>query len=63
VIIFLKSRPSNAKESPMNRDRMSNTRAETSKSELTEQQLDKVCGGAVAPRDAASGMATGRRSH
>jgi hypothetical protein len=47
----------------MTSDRISNTRVVTSKGELTEQQLDKVCGGVVAPRDAASGMATGRRSH
>jgi hypothetical protein len=60
---FSKIDPSDAKESPMTANQMSKTRAETPKSELTEQQLDKVCGGAVAPRDAASGMATGRRSH
>ena len=50
----------------MTRDRMSDTRAEAPKNELTEQQLDKVCGGThtvTAPRDAASGLATGKRMH
>jgi hypothetical protein len=49
----------------MTKHRTPDTRADASKSQLTEQQLDKVCGGSahtvVAPRDAASGLATGRR--
>ncbi|MBA2399583.1 MAG: hypothetical protein H0V72_12940 [Bradyrhizobium sp.] len=50
------------------------TRAAAAKSELTEQQLDIVSGGkwfeivrfehsVKSPRDAASGLATGRRQH
>jgi hypothetical protein len=46
------------------------TRADASKSELTEAQLDIASGGAlnvahsvVSPRDAASGLPTGKRMH
>jgi hypothetical protein len=39
------------------------TRAEALKSQLAEEQLNLVSGGVVAPRDAASGLATGRRTH
>jgi hypothetical protein len=46
----------------MTRDRKPVTR-DASKSELTEQQLEMVCGGVAAPRDAASGLATGKRMH
>jgi hypothetical protein len=46
----------------MTKDRTPETR-DASKSELTEQQLDKVCGGTLSPRDAASGLATGKRMH
>jgi hypothetical protein len=42
-----------------------NLHHDASRGELTEDQLEKVSGGhaVVAPRDAASGMATGRRTH
>jgi hypothetical protein len=46
----------------MTNDRTSETRADASKSELTEAQLNIVSGG-VTPRDAASGLATGKRMH
>jgi hypothetical protein len=45
----------------MTNDRTSDSRPATPKSELTEAQLDIVSGGA--PRDAASGLATGKRMH
>ena len=41
----------------------SRSRADAPKTELTEAQLDIVPGGAVAPRDAATGLATGKRMH
>jgi hypothetical protein len=58
----------------MTNDRRFETRADAAKSELTEQQLDIVSGGkwfeivrfehsVNSPRDAASGLATGRRQH
>ena len=48
----------------MTNDRISDTRAETSKKpELTEQQLNLVSGGVISPRDAASGLPTGKRTH
>lgn len=54
----------------MTNDRTSNTRADASKSELTEAQLNIASGGAlnvvhsvVSPRDAASGLPTGKRMH
>jgi hypothetical protein len=39
------------------------TRADAPKRELTEEQLNIVFGGVVAPRDAASGLATGKCMH
>lgn len=48
----------------MTNDRTSDTRAAAPKRELTEEQLNTVSGGSVtSPRDAASGMATGKRLH
>jgi hypothetical protein len=47
----------------MTKDRTPDTRADASRSELTDQQLDKVCGGTISPRDAASGLPTGKRMH
>ena len=47
----------------MTNDRTSRTRADAPNSELTEAQLDLVSGGVVAPRDAATGLATGKRMH
>ena len=47
----------------MTNDRMSETPAGASKSELTEEQLTIVSGGVVAPRDPATGLATGKRMH
>ena len=58
----------------MTNDRTSESRADASKSELTEEQLNIVSGGkwfeivsfehsVKSPRDAASGLATGRRTH
>jgi hypothetical protein len=39
------------------------TRADASKGSLTEEQLNLVSGGVAAPRDAASGLPTGKRMH
>jgi hypothetical protein len=47
----------------MSNDRAFQTRADASKRELTEEQLSIVSGGVKSPRDAASGLATGRRQH
>ncbi|MGH6642769.1 MAG: hypothetical protein ACREEG_13825 [Phenylobacterium sp.] len=54
----------------MTNDRASRAGAAAPKSELTEAQLTIVSGGAlnvvhnvVSPRDAASGLATGKRMH
>jgi hypothetical protein len=47
----------------MTNDHTFRTRADASKRELTEDQLNLVSGGVAAPRDAASGLATGRRTH
>ena len=47
----------------MTNDRRPDTRADASKGELTEQQLNIVSGGVVSPRDAASGLPTGKRMH
>ena len=47
----------------MTNDRTSQTHTAASKSELTEAQLDIVSGGVVSPRDAATGLATGKRMH
>jgi hypothetical protein len=47
----------------MTNSRTPNTRADAPKTELTEAQLDIVSAGAVSPRDAASGLATGKRMH
>jgi bacteriocin-like protein len=47
----------------MTNDRTFQTRAEAPKSELTEEQLNTVSGGVVSPRDAASGLPTGKRMH
>jgi hypothetical protein len=45
----------------MTNDRTFENRPDAAKSELTEAQLDTASGGA--PRDAASGLATGKRMH
>ena len=34
-----------------------------SQEELAESELDKVAGGIISPRDPASGLPTGKRSH
>ena len=47
----------------MTNDRTIDTRADAAKSELTEEQLTTVSGGVVAPRDPATGLATGKRMH
>ena len=47
----------------MTNDRRPETRADASKIELTEHQLNIVSGGVVSPRDAASGLPTGKRMH
>jgi len=51
----------------MTNDNTSRKSAEVSKSELTEAQLDSASGGAphsvTSPRDAASGLPTGKRMH
>jgi len=48
----------------MTNDRISEIRADASKKgELTEAQLNTVSGGVVSPRDAASGLPTGKRTH
>ena len=47
----------------MTNDNTSRKSADASKSELTEAQLNIVSGGVVAPRDAASGLATGKRMY
>jgi len=47
----------------MTNDRTFQPRADAPKPELTEEQLNIVSGGVVSPRDAASGLATGRRTH
>jgi hypothetical protein len=47
----------------MTNDNTSHSRADASKRELTEEQLNIVSGGVVSPRDAASGLATGKRMH
>jgi len=67
-VTLLKATPS-AKENAMN-DHTVDIRVDASMAELTEDQLKKVSGGfvsvehtVVAPRDSASGIATGRRSN
>lgn len=54
----------------MTRDKTRDQRTEAEKNELTEGQLDKAAGGTtnvehtiVSPRDAASGLPTGKRIH
>jgi len=47
----------------MTNDNTSRTRADAPKSELTDEQLNTVSGGVVSPRDAASGLPTGKRTH
>lgn len=47
----------------MTNDRTFETRSDASKRELTEEQLNTVSGGVVSPRDAASGLPTGKRMH
>lgn len=49
----------------MSNDRTIDLRTETSQRELTNDQLEKVSGGhaIVSPRDAASGLPTGKRMH
>ena len=61
---------SSAKETPMTKDKTRDLPAEGSKNELTEDQLEKAAGGTtnvqhtiVSPRDAASGLPTGKRMH
>ena len=71
VISLTVDRPVTAKirliieETAMTNDDTHDLRTDASRGELTEDQLEKVSGGhAVAsPRDAASGLATGRRAH
>jgi hypothetical protein len=52
-----------AEEAIMTKDRTTGTRADASKRELTEEQLEIVSGGVVSPRDVASGLPTGKRMH
>jgi hypothetical protein len=49
----------------MTNDRTIELRTDASRAELTEDQLEKVSGGQaiVSPRDAASGLPTGKRMH
>jgi len=49
----------------MTNDHTRDQRTDASRRELTEDQLEKVCGGhaVVTPRDAASGLPTGKRMH
>jgi len=47
----------------MTKDRTTGTRADASKRELTDEQLDIVSGGVMSPRDPASGLPTGKRMH
>jgi hypothetical protein len=47
----------------MTNERMSRSRADTPKTDLTDEQLNTVSGGVVSPRDAASGLPTGKRMH
>ncbi len=49
----------------MTNDHKRDPRTEASTAELTEDQLEKVSGGhaVVSPRDAASGLPTGKRMH
>ena len=49
----------------MTNDRTRDQRTDASKNELTEDQLAKVSAGhaIVSPRDAASGLPTGKRMH
>ena len=47
----------------MTNNRTPRTHAGTSKSELTEAQLNIVSGVVVSPRDPASGLPTGKRSY
>jgi hypothetical protein len=61
---------SSAKETPMTKDKTRDLPTEGSKNELTEDQLEKAAGGTtnvqhtiVSPRDAASGLPTGKRMH
>ena len=66
--------PINAEETAMTNSHTFETRADAAKSELTGEQLNIVSGGkwfeivrlehsVKSPRDAASGLATGRRQH
>ena len=49
----------------MTNDHTRDLRTDASRRELTEDQLEKVAGGhaIVSPRDAASGLPTGKRMH
>ena len=50
----------------MTNHRPTDLRTNASRGELTEEQLNKVSGGThaiVSPRDASTGLATGRRQH
>ena len=64
--VILPGSPINA-ETPMTNTRTFETRADASKTALTEAQLDTVSGGAphsvTSPRDAASGLPAGKRMH
>jgi hypothetical protein len=55
--------PINAEETAMSDARTSHTGRDAPKTELTEAQLSSVSGGVVSPRDAASGLPTGKRMH
>jgi bacteriocin-like protein len=52
-------------ETAMTNDHTRDLRTDASRRELTEDQLDQVSGGQaiVSPRDAASGLPTGKRMH
>jgi hypothetical protein len=61
---------SSAKEIAMTKDKTRDLPIDASKNELTEDQLEKAAGGTanvehtiVSPRDAASGLPTGKRMH
>ena len=47
----------------MTNNQKSESRADAPKRELSEEQLNIVSGGVVSPRDAASGLPTGKRMH
>jgi hypothetical protein len=63
VTVISQGFPINAEETAMTNDQTSHTRADASKRELTEQQLNIASGGVVSPRDPASGLPTGKRNY